>query len=290
MSNGKILITGASGGLGGLTLDYLLNMKNIKREQVVALARKKTPDLLSKGIEVRIGDYADRGSLDKAFNGIERLLVIPSPVLDNVQRLQQQFNVVMAAKKNNVGHIIYVGLADAEKRLFALEDVDIATEHMILAMGMSYTFMRNPVYLDVLQYDLQVAMKTGRLLSATKNKPFDYVVKRDLALANATVLSQDGHKNKIYDLRNHELYTYAEIAEILSYISGKMIANEEKSAEEVIAHLVDASIDKQAAEMLVNSFQKPIARNQFTDTSNDLKKLLGSSVSSKKDAIESLLK
>lgn len=286
---GKILITGATGELGGLTLEHLLKMKNISKEQVVALARKQNENLSNKGIELRFGDYDDSESLDKAFRGIEKLLVISSPSLDNARRLQQLFNVIMSAKKNKVEHIVFVGLADAEKRLFGLEDVDMAIEHMILALGISYTFMRNPVYLNELLFDLQTAMKTGKLMSATKGKGFNYVVKNDLALANATVLSEDGHQNKIYDLRNNELMTYPEIATALSDIAGKTILYEEKADEEVIAHLVDANVDKESAELLVNSFQKLISENRFTDISNDLAKLLGENISSKKDAILSLL-
>lgn len=289
MGKGKILITGATGELGGLTLEHLLKMKNIKKEQVVAMARKENKNLSNKGIEIRIGSYDDRESLNKAFSGIEKLLVISSPSLDNAHRLQQLINVIMSAKDNKVEHIIFVGLADAEKRLFGLEDVDMAMEHMILALGIPYTFMRNPVYLNELRYDLHTAMKTGKLISATKGKEINYVIKSDLALANAIVLSEDNHKNRIYDLRSNELITYPEIAAILSDITGKTIPYEEKSVEEVITHLEDAGIYKDSIELLVNSFHKLISENQFTDTSNDLVKLLGEELSSKKEAILSLL-
>lgn len=286
---GKILITGATGGLGGLTLEFLLEMKHIPKEQVVALVRKPNVDLFDKGIEVRLGDYDDSDSLDRAFNGIEKILVISSQSLDNMHRLQQLFHVIMAAKKNNVEHIVFVGLADADKRLFGLEDVDMAMEHMILASGITYTFMRNPVYLDVLLYDMQLAIKTGKLLSATNDCAFNYVVKRDLALANATVLSEDGHQNKIYDLSSNDLMTYSELAKILSDVTGETITYEEKAADEVIANMVDENIDIEATKSLVESFQKLISEEQFINTSDDLAKLIGNNASTKKEAISSLL-
>lgn len=289
MGKEKILITGATGELGGLTVEYLLNMKNISKEQVTVMARKQNDTLLNRGIEVRLGSYDDSESLNTAFYGINKLLFISSPCLDNARRLQQQLNVIMAAMKNKIEHIVYVGLAEAEKRLYGLEDVDMATEHMILAVGIPYTFMRNPVYLDELQYDMKVAAKTGRLLSSTKDSVFNYSLKRDLALANATVLSQEGHENEIYDLRNHELTTYSGMAEIVSQITGRTISYEEKTAEEVITHLINADIDDGAADLLVNTFHRLISESQFVDTSNDLRKLLGDSITSKKDAIASLL-
>ena len=104
---------------------------------------------------------------------------ISSPSLDNAHRLQQQFNVITSAMKSDVEHVVYVGLANAEKRLFDLEDVDMATEHMILALGMPYTFMRNPVYLDVFQCDFHAAMSTGRLLSITRGQAFKFLIIND---------------------------------------------------------------------------------------------------------------
>lgn len=285
----KIMITGATGQLGGLTLEHLLRKENISNSQVVALARRKDEKLLNKGIEVRIADYEDSEALDKALTGIDKLLLISSPALDNALRLKQQFNVVMSAKKNNIKHIVLVSLANPEKRLFGLEDVDMAIEHMIFALDMPYTIMRNPVYLNEILYDLKFAVESGMLISSTKGKEFNYVLKSDLALANATVLSEDGHQNKVYDLSNNELMTYPEIAKIISDITGKSIKYEERTAEEVIANMIKSNIDKDVAELLVNSFQKLIAENQFTDTCSDLKMLLGNRVSSKKEAILSLI-
>lgn len=285
----KIMITGATGELGGLTIQHLLQKKNISKDQVVALVRKNNENLSQKGIELRIGDYDDVESLDIAFKGIEKLLVISSPSLDNSVRLQQLLNVIFTAKKNSVEHIVFVGLANSEKRLFGLEDVDMAIEHVIMALGITYTIMRNPVYLDEALYDFRIALKTGKLFSATNGKEFNFVLKSDLALANATVLSEDGHKNKIYDLSNDELMTYPELAMIMSEISGKEVIYQEKTEEEVILNMVNSNSNKEAAELLVKSFHRLISKNQFIDTSTDLKKLLGKNKSTKKQAIYSLL-
>ena len=85
------------------------------------------------------------------------------------------------------------------------------------------------------------------------------------------------------------MMAYKEIAQILSRIAGRTIAYEEKTAEEVIANMIDANADKEAAALSVNTFQRLISKNQFTETSKDLKKLHGDNISSKKDAIASLL-
>ncbi|QDI90683.1 SDR family oxidoreductase [Salicibibacter halophilus] len=285
----KILVTGATGNLGSLTIDHLLNKKHVSAERIVAMVRdkKRAEHLSNKGVELRVGDYNDMDSLKEAFTGIEKLLVVSSPSLDNVERLKQQYNVVMAAKLANVKHTFLVSLADADKRLFGLEDVDMATEHMIRAVDLPFTFMRNGVYLDEIKFDLKNAIGKEELVSSTISNGFNFVLRSDLALANATVLSEEGHENKIYNLVNSELITYPEIASILTEITGTEIGYRESSDKEVIKNLTDSGVSKEGAELLVLSFQKNIAEGAFQSTSDDLNQLIGEC--STKKAIASII-
>src|ERR1700736_2067978 len=74
-SMGKILVTGASGDIGRKTLLHLLKLK--PANELIGLARdpSKAPDLAAKGIEIRQGDYYDRASLSRAFQGVEKLML-----------------------------------------------------------------------------------------------------------------------------------------------------------------------------------------------------------------------
>lgn len=285
----KVLVTGATGNLGSLTIDHLLNKKHVSSEQIVAMVRdkKRAEHLSNKGVELRVGNYNDMDTLIEAFNGIEKLLIVSSPSLDNIERLNQQYNVVMAAKVAEVKHIVLVSIADADKRLFGLEDVDRATEHMIRAVNIPFTFMRNGVYLDEIMFDLKNAIENEELVSSTKGNGFNFVLRSDLALANATVLSEEGHENKIYNLVNSKLISYPEIASILTEITGNEIEYRESSEKEVIKNLTDSGVSKEGAELLVHSFQTNIAKGAFQSTSDDLNQLIGEY--STKKAIASII-
>ncbi|MGJ1313180.1 NAD(P)H-binding protein, partial [Sphingobacterium multivorum] len=69
-----ILVTGATGHLGTAVIDQLL--KHTSTENFVALARseEKAKALKDKGVQVRIGDFDDPASLEKAFAEIDKLL------------------------------------------------------------------------------------------------------------------------------------------------------------------------------------------------------------------------
>lgn len=287
----KIMITGATGKLGGLTIDHLLNSRDVSPSQIVALVRdkKKAKHLDKKGIEIRVGSYDDLNTLNLAFEGVNKLLLISSAELDNIKRLQQNHNAVMAAKSAQVDHIFYVGLANPELRAYELEDVELATEHSIRAVNLPFTFIRNGTYLDELTYDLNTAVKHGELLSTTHGKAFNFVLRKDLALANAIFLTDEGHQNKIYELVRSKLITYLDLASALSRITKKEISYKEVPNNITIKRLVESGVNAESAESLVNVFHKAIADEKFVYTSNDLEQLLGDKLTPLDQSIESLL-
>lgn len=286
------MITGATGKLGGLTIDHLLNTKEISANQIIALVRdkKKAKHLAEKGIELRVGSFDDLSSLELAFKEVNKLLVISAPELDNTKRLIQNHNVVIAAKSAQVDHIFYVGLADPEIRAFGLEDVELATEHAIRAVNLPFTFIRNSTYLDEVAYDLKAAVKHGELLSSTNGRAFNYVLRKDLALVNATVLTEEGHKNKTYELVRSKLITFSEMAAVLSRIVGKEISYKETPSNLTIEKLIESGVKAGSAESIVNTFHKAIADQKFLSTSKDLEHLLGDQLTPLDKSIESLLK
>ncbi len=94
---GKILITGATGNLGGLVIDALLT--KIEANQIAGLVRdtNKAEALQAKGIDIREGNYDDESSLEKAFSGVEKIYFISGNDLD--KRVAQHKNIVAAAEK-----------------------------------------------------------------------------------------------------------------------------------------------------------------------------------------------
>ena len=101
-----ILITGATGNFGNVTIDFLLE-KGARLGTIAALVshRKKAADLLLKGIIVRIGDYDNYASLLEAFKGVHKLLLVSGTDLEN--RGKQHENATKAAKEAGVKYILY---------------------------------------------------------------------------------------------------------------------------------------------------------------------------------------
>ncbi|UOV05450.1 hypothetical protein MUU75_01585 [Pseudoxanthomonas mexicana] len=73
----KIGISGAGGHLGQKALSYLVQQG--AQHHLVGISR--SPDTISEEVERRFGDYDRPESLQRAYEGLDRLLIIPSAEL-----------------------------------------------------------------------------------------------------------------------------------------------------------------------------------------------------------------
>ena len=93
----KYAVTGATGKLGRLVLDELLQQAN--PGDIVALARDPSAlsDYALKGIHVWQADYDDPDSLKAALGGVDRVLLISGNAVG--QRERQHRNRVLAEQQ-----------------------------------------------------------------------------------------------------------------------------------------------------------------------------------------------
>lgn len=138
----KIMITGATGQLGRLIIEQL--SQRLPARQIVAGVRRmeQAPLFLEPEIEVRKVDYDLPETLDEAFHGISRLLLISSSHTDDDVRLAQHKRVIDAAKRGGVRHLLYTGFAFPQHSTDRSTpgNVHTLTEQAIIESGMGYTF------------------------------------------------------------------------------------------------------------------------------------------------------
>lgn len=275
--NTKILVTGATGNFGRLTIDFLLN-KGIAANTISALVRDeaKASDLKQKGINLKIGDYDNYDSLLTAFQGIDKLLLVSGTDLTN--RSKQQLSAVKAAKEAGVKHILYTSFErknETETSPIAfLAQSHIDTDNAIKASGINYTIFRNNLYLDVLPMFLgEKVLEQGIFFPAGEGQAA-YVLRNDLAEAAAIVLSSEGHQNKEYAMNNVENYSIKNVADILSEITNSTVSYTSPSAEVYSDVLTKAGVPGEYVGMFVG-FAEAIKQGEFQTDSSDLEKLLG---------------
>lgn len=271
----KIIITGATGQLGGQTIRHLL--QRIPASQIVAVVRnpEKAGSLTELGIEIRQGDYNEPTSLAAAFQGGTKLLFISSPATDDALRVVQHAQVVKAARDAGIRHIAYTGFAFAEDNPFAL--VHLATEYAIRASKIPYTFLRNGGYVEffVNPASAKASIRTGRIITNAGKGRVNAVSRHDLALAAATVLTGDGHENKTYTLVSRTPWDFDELAAILTELSGTPVAHQPVSFEEEKNMLVQAGLPEALAQMTAYVYST-VADGSMERGGSDLERLTGS--------------
>jgi NAD(P)H dehydrogenase (quinone) len=279
-----ILVTGATGHLGTAAIEHLLKKTNA--DSIVALARsEEKAKALRKGIEVRIGDFDDITSLDKAMQGIEKVLLI-STIDQN--RLQQHKNVVDAASRASIRHIAYTGVSMKDLGTSAIKGLmedHFQTEDYIRSSGLSFTIMRNTLYTDVIPFYVgEQVFETGIYFPAgTGSVPF--ALRKEMGEAAANVLLQDGHENKTYEITGNTLYSFADIANELSALSGKTVAYTDADATDYADKLKLSDVPEYLIYMLAG-FASDVKNKQFQTIYHDLESLLGRKPASLKEGLK----
>jgi NAD(P)H dehydrogenase (quinone) len=272
---GKLLVTGATGHLGRLTLQLLL--EQVPAERLAGLARdpSRAADLAEQGVQIRQGDYFDYESLLRAFDGVEKLCLIATHAFTD--RNTQHFNAIAAAKQAGVEHVVFTAIQRDDQlgiTQIGVTESDVFAEQALQASGLAYTILRHPIFLDQLggyigrdAYDTGVRVPPGEGTVAP-------ALERDLAAANAAVLTQEGHENKTYTLTGSEAASFREIAAALSDIRGATVPYVPIGVEEYIEGFVNLGLPRHAAEFMA-AWTDGVNRGAFSKNTADLERLIG---------------
>jgi len=245
-----VLITGANGHLGLATIDFLLKKNPDAKIKALVRSEEKGKELKNKGVEIAIGDYLNYESLVNAMKNVESLLLISSSTIGD--RHMQHANVIKAAKQSGIREIIYTSVLKANPNSkFSVVLDHIKTEADIKACGIDYIIMRNTYYADFLPDIIGNALESGVIYYSAANAKINFAVRMDMAEANAVVISDiDNHKNKIYEITSGEAYSFTDIAEIISQITGKEIKYVDIPTKALKENIIKAGMPNEIAEFM----------------------------------------
>ncbi|SFL77670.1 NAD(P)H dehydrogenase (quinone) [Paenibacillus sp. 1_12] len=282
----KILVTGATGKLGMKVVETLL--KSIPSGQLAISVRnpEKAEGLQARGVEVRHGDFDRPETLDSAFAGIDRLLIISTDG-DNETRIRQHTNAVAAAQRARVGFIAYTSATNASESKLFLAVVHRVTEEAIIKTGIPYSFLRNNWYLENEMGHIQGAIAGAPWVTSAANGKAGWALQKDYAEAAAAVLAGNGHENTIYELSG-ELMTQEELVSILGTVLGKEVPVQQVDDAKFAEIIKGAGVPDFVIPILVG-IQQGIREGVLEIKSNDLEKLLGRPVTPIKEALTQIV-
>jgi NAD(P)H dehydrogenase (quinone) len=221
----RIIVSGASGNLGGLTVDELL-ARGVPASSLILVSR--TPEELKKyadqGASVRFGDFTQPESLPAAYAGGTRMLLISVGASGGVTAPVLLKRAIDAAKAAGVKHIAYTSYVGITRGDMAGRAADHAsTEVALKQSGLQWTMLRNSIYMHGLIGQAQRMVADGRAVVPPNESPIGYVTREDCARAAAAVLATAGHEGKAYDITGSELIGVRQTAAAASAVTGKPI-------------------------------------------------------------------
>jgi NAD(P)H dehydrogenase (quinone) len=283
-----ILVTGATGHLGRAVIDTLLTLR--RPQDIAGLVRDpgKAADLHDKGIVLRVGDYDATEALDRAMDGVERVLLISGT--DEGNRIRQHGNVIAAARRAGVTLIAYTGRAMRDSAASAndLMDGHFGTEDLIRASGITYILFRNALYMDTLPIFVGGArvFETGIRIPAGDGK-VAYALRKELGEAIAKAMHAGVNESRTMLLTAHQAWSFDDVAAALTDISGKPVtytATDKATFEAMMgkAGLPEARVRR------IYGFYCDIRDGQLDEVSPELEALLGRQPAGLKDGLRTL--
>lgn len=222
-SGDTIIVSGASGQLGGLVVEELLD-RGVEPERLILVSR--TPETLEEyaemGARTRFGDFSQPESLAAAYEGGDRMLLISIDTGVGQGRADLHKNAIDAAVAAGVRHIAYTSFVDLDNNDSPLAADHRRTEQSLRDSGVAWTMLRNSLYADGLVTRAARMVADGSATASTTGG-IAYVTRADCAAAAAAVLVTDGHENRVYDITGPEVILPQDVARLTSEITGVTI-------------------------------------------------------------------
>lgn len=268
-----IVVTGATGHLGRLTVDALLD-RGVPAADIRALGRsaERLAPLAARGVQTAVIDFEQPETLDAAFAGADALLLVSGSEVG--QRIPQHRNAIDAAVRAGVGRLVYTSAPHADDTDLVLAPEHAETERLLGASGLPVTVLRNNWYTENYVGQLDVAAATGELVGSAATGRVASASRKDYAEAAAVVLTTDGHDGAVYELTGDVAWTFDDLAAAIGELLGRPVAYRSVTPEEHGAALREAGLDEGTAGFVV-ALDGNIRDGALADATGTLSELIG---------------
>lgn len=280
-----IVVTAATGKLGTHVVNQLLERVPADSIRVAVRTPSKAAHWAERGVQVAQADYEDRASLEAAFQGADRVLLISSSEIGS--RLRHHGNAIDAAVAAGVGHLVYTSLLKADATHIALADEHVPTEEKIRASGLTHTILRNGWYTENYTENLDGPLGMGAFYGAAQDGKISAATRADYAAAAVAVLTGSGHEGKTYELGGSS-FTMQQLADTVGEAAEKDLKYVDLPEEAYRKALLDAGLPEVLADLFSNA-DAAIAQGDLETESDDLQHLIGRPSTPLGDAVRSAL-
>jgi uncharacterized protein YbjT (DUF2867 family) len=236
MAGKRVLVTGATGNVGGGVIRSLSQARDV---ELVAGVRK--PGTSEMGVAQVYLDFSDPDSMARALVGIDRVLMVTGYTVD---KLKQGKTFIDEARKADVGYIVHLGSPGEDDTRVAHYGWEQLVERYLEWSGIGFTHLRPQIYMqNLLGYGSTSLVDQGVIRQYVGDARLCWIDCEDISTIAALCLADpDNHTGKTYRL-GAEVRSYHEVARIMSDVTGLHFVYEPQSPSEFLAKSVAAGAE-----------------------------------------------
>ncbi len=216
-----VLVTGATGQIGGLTVRHLLAAGRSRVRLLVRDPARLRPETRAL-CEVIHADLAIPASLARAAEGVDAALIV-TPAAPALPELEGHIADALAAGANAPRVVKIAGLATAPDSKVDSGRWHAASERHIRSLGLPHVFVRPPFLMQNIARQLPDALRTGVLAAAAADARIAMIDASDVAAVAAALLDGARAPAAELTLTGPEALSYADVAATISDVSGRPV-------------------------------------------------------------------
>ena len=222
----RILVTGATGSLGGAVVNALEG----KDHAIRAGCRAPQKATFPKGVEVVRVDFNDPATFDPALAGAEGVFLIAPPMDPEAPAKLRPF--VDRARALGVRHIVFTSALGVDRHEQAPLRV---VERHLMESGVSYTILRPNFFMENFStgFALRMIKDHGGIFLAAGDGKTSFISTRDIADVAAAAFMRRLYGEQ-YNLTGPQALDHTEVAAIISEVSGRTVTYQPLSEEQML--------------------------------------------------------
>lgn len=263
----KYLVTGATGNIGSLVTERLLNAG--ERSCVLVRDARKARKLFGGRVEIRVGDLAGSSTdLTNSFQGCDALFLINAgPGLAERDRA-----CALAARDAGVQHLVKLSTLDAKTGV-GTGPWHAHGEEAIRESGVRHTFIQPSAFMTNALSWADSIHDDGVLSSSAGEGKIAFIHPDDIADVVVSVLSRGEARNDSLVITGPEALSYREMATAIGEAIGRSIRYETLSDADAMAGTLMWA-DRAYAEALVDIW-RAVREGRLATVTDGVQQLIG---------------
>jgi uncharacterized protein YbjT (DUF2867 family) len=263
-------VTGATGYIGGNVANLLAQRQ--QKQRLIVRDPNRAPQITSAEIvQISESGYRDKASMTTALRDVHTLFLVSGHLSDD--RVKDHTTAVDSALSAGVKRIVYLSFLNAAPdATFVAAREHFQTEEYIRACDVAFTFLRAGLYADLVP--LRFNAEAATLRGPAGDGRISYVLRDDIVDLAAIVLTTTGHDGKTYNMTGSQAFTLAEVAAMLTDLTGRKCTYYDETLEEARQSRAVYNVSDEIVETWISNYTA-IANDEMSLISDDIARITG---------------